>query len=104
MADFTVSLGELRKLKTKLEDSEAQLDEAMRRMKDTGPKNLGKRVLDKACEDFEESWDHGLSKTKERIKVLNEALPAIIAAYEQTEEEIKSAFANTGADAGEGAK
>ncbi|MGD6742946.1 hypothetical protein ACOKM3_13995 [Streptomyces sp. BH106] len=96
MADFTVSLDELRKLKRKLEDSETQLDEAMRRMEETGPKNLGKRVLDKACEDFEESWEHGLSETRKRIKVLNEALPAIIKSYEHTEHEIKGAFDKTG--------
>lgn len=58
MADFTVSLGELRKLKKKLEDSETEFEEALRRMKDTGPKNLRKRVLDKACENFEEGWVH----------------------------------------------
>ncbi|MFF0095596.1 hypothetical protein ACFYSF_37565 [Streptomyces canus] len=97
MADFQVSLDELRRLKKKLEDSESQLDEAMRRMKDTGPKDLGKRVLDKACEDFEASWEFGLGKTRERIKVLNDALPAIIKAYEQTEQEIQGAFAHTGA-------
>ena len=103
MADFKVSLDELRRLKKKLEDSQAQLDEAMRRMKDTGPKDLGKRVLDKACEDFEDSWEFGLGKTQERIKVLNDALPAIIKAYEQTEQEIQGAFQHTGAHAGAGA-
>ncbi|MET9792210.1 hypothetical protein [Streptomyces canus] len=41
MSDFKVSLDELRRLKKKLEDSESQLDEALRRMKDTGPKDLG---------------------------------------------------------------
>ncbi len=96
MSDFTVSLGELRKLKKKLEDSEAELEEALRRMKDTGPKNLGKRVLDKACEDFEEGWEHGLSETKKRLKILNEALPAILKAYEQTEAEIKGALDGSG--------
>jgi uncharacterized protein YukE len=97
MADFKVSLDELRKLKKKLEDSQSQLDEAMRRMKDTGPKDLGKRVLDKACEDFEDSWEFGLGKTQERIKTLNDALPAILKAYEQTEQEIQGAFQHTGA-------
>jgi uncharacterized protein YukE len=100
MADFRVSLDELRKLKKKLEDSQAQLDEAMRRMKDTGPKGLGKRVLDKACEDFEDGWEFGLGKTRQRIKVLNDALPAIIKAYEQTEQEIQGAFQHTGAHTG----
>ncbi|ARF55622.1 hypothetical protein [Streptomyces gilvosporeus] len=96
MADFTVSLDELRKLKKKLADSETQLEEALRRMKDTGPKNLGRRSLDKACEDFEDDWESGLSKIKERIKVLNEALPHILKAYEQTEEEINDAVNGAG--------
>ncbi|UGY93911.1 ubiquinol-cytochrome C chaperone family protein [Streptomyces gobiensis] len=96
MSDFTVSLAELRKLKKKLEESESQLEEALRRMEATGPKNLGKRSLDKACEDFEDSWEHGLSETKKRIKTLNEALPAIIKAYEKTEEEIKSGMDKSG--------
>lgn len=102
MADFKVSLDELHKLKRKLEDSQSQLDEAMRRMKDTGPKDLGKRVLDKACEDFQDCWEFGLGKTQERIKVLNDALPAIIKAYEQTEQEIQGAFQHTGTGVGPG--
>lgn len=65
MADFTTDLAQLRNLKKKLEDSESQLEEALRRMKDTGPKNLGKRSLDKACEDFEGDWggEHGEAQT-----------------------------------------
>jgi hypothetical protein len=100
MADFKVGLDELRKLKRKLEDSRSQLDGVRRRMKDTGPKDLGKRDLDKACEDFEDfedSWEFGLGKTQERIKVHNDALPAIIKAYNQTEQEIRGAFQHTGA-------
>ncbi|MFD8592819.1 hypothetical protein ACFV1B_25285 [Streptomyces sp. NPDC059637] len=89
----------MRKLKKKLEDSETQLEEALRRMKDTGPKNLGKRSLDKACEDFEDDWEHGLSETKKRLKILNEALPEILKGYEQTEEEIKGAMNGTGGGA-----
>ncbi|WP_405412915.1 hypothetical protein [Streptomyces decoyicus] len=68
-------------------------------MKDTGPKNLGKRSLDKACEDFEGDWEHGLKETKKRLKTLNGALPAILKAYEKTEEEIKSGFAKAGGGA-----
>jgi len=44
MADFKVSLDELRRLKKKLEDSESQLDEALRRMKDTGPSEYAPRA------------------------------------------------------------
>ncbi|MCB5910170.1 hypothetical protein [Streptomyces pinistramenti] len=99
MADFTADLAQLRKLKKKLEDSESQLEEALRRMKDTGPKNLGKRPLDKACETFEDDWEHGLKETKKRLKTLNEALPAILNAYEKTEEEIESGFAKAGGGA-----
>ncbi|MEU7150019.1 hypothetical protein AB0B15_18600 [Streptomyces sp. NPDC045456] len=95
MSDFSVDLAQLRKLKKKLEDSESQMEEALRRMKDTGPKNLGKRSLDKACEDFEDDWEHGLKETKKRLKTLNEALPSILKAYEKTEEEIKQGFANS---------
>ncbi|MEF3112473.1 hypothetical protein [Streptomyces chrestomyceticus] len=99
MSDFSVDLAQLRKLKKKLEDSESQMEEALRRMKETGPKNLGKRSLDKACEDFEGDWEHGLKETKKRLKTLNEALPAILKAYEKTEEEIKHGFANSGGKA-----
>ncbi|KEF04948.1 MULTISPECIES: hypothetical protein [Streptomyces] len=96
MADFTVSLSELRRLKKKLEDSEKQLEEALRRMLETGPKNLGKRSLDKACEDFHDDWEHGLKETKKRLKTLNEALPAIIKAYEETEDGIQEGFKKAG--------
>jgi len=45
MADSKVSLDELRRLKKELEDSESQLDGALHRMKDTGPKGIALATL-----------------------------------------------------------
>ncbi|NLU66045.1 hypothetical protein [Streptomyces sp. HNM0574] len=97
MADFEVDLAELRKLKSKLTSSKDRMEESLRRMKDTGPKNLGKRSLDAACEDFEDDWEHGLSETKKRIEILEEGIDAILKNYEKTESEIhKSLTSSTG--------
>ncbi|RAJ69105.1 hypothetical protein K378_01994 [Streptomyces sp. Amel2xB2] len=87
-ADFQVDLSELRQLKQKLTKSKDRLEESLRRMKDTGPKNLGKRSLDSACEDFEDDWEHGLNETKKRIEILEEGIDAILKNYEKTESEI----------------
>ena len=95
--DFEVDLGELRKLKSKLKSSKERLEESLRRMKDTGPKNLGKHSLDRACADFEDDWEHGLNETKERIQTLEDGIDAILKNYEKTEAEIhKSLTSSTG--------
>jgi exonuclease VII small subunit len=96
-SSFEVDLDELRRLKKKLQASKERLEESLRRMKDTGPKNLGKRSLDSACEDFEDDWEHGLSETKKRIQTLEEGVDAILKNYEKTEAEIqKSLSSSTG--------
>lgn len=88
ISGFRTDLAELRQLRSKLTENDEQLADALKRMKDTGPKNLGRRSLDSACEDFEDDWSYGLQKTQERVKTLKEGLDKIIKGYEKTEQSI----------------
>ncbi|MFI5648001.1 hypothetical protein [Kitasatospora sp. NPDC051705] len=96
MADFTVSTEFLAKLATDLKGCGDELDQGLKALKEAGRSGLGHDVLDEACGHFQSTWEYGLKKVRECVKVLDGGLEKVQQGYDGTERSITKALTPTG--------
>lgn len=86
MSDFEVDLAKLQMLSTRLDESGATMTGALDAMRGAQAAQLGDPDLQRACEEFRESWDHGLGKTAECVKVVREKIDQTRESYAAVEQ------------------
>lgn len=86
MSDFEVDLAKLQMLSTRLDESGAMMTGALDAMRGAQASQLGDPDLQRACEEFRESWDYGLGKTVDCIEVIREKVDQTHNWYAETEQ------------------
>ncbi|MFJ9458388.1 hypothetical protein ACIRST_25280 [Kitasatospora sp. NPDC101447] len=92
MADFTVSPQFVAQLCRDLKGCGDELDQGLQALKGAGRAGLGYDFLEDAGRHFQDTWDYGLGKVRESVKVLVEGLERIQREYDGTEQSIVKAF------------
>ncbi|WP_406283176.1 hypothetical protein [Embleya sp. NBC_00896] len=64
------------------------MDKALNALEDVGPKSLGTKGLDDACDDFHDEWQYGLKIIREDIGKVVDALRQNVVNYDDTEGQI----------------
>ncbi|MFJ1794533.1 hypothetical protein [Kitasatospora griseola] len=96
-AYFRVEVSELDRLVKQLKSSQQDMREALRAMKDTGPKTTGSKNLDHACDDFNDSWQDAITRISQGVEALEGKLQETCKSYSETDQAIRDMF--TGAAA-----
>ncbi|MFD5563283.1 MULTISPECIES: hypothetical protein [Kitasatospora] len=96
-AYFRVEVSELDRLVKQLKSSQQDMREALRAMKDTGPKTTGSKNLDHACDDFNDSWQDAITRISQGVEALEGKLQETCKGYSETDQAIRDMF--TGAAA-----
>lgn len=81
MSGFFVDLDALTALGQQLEGAREQLDGALAALGETAAGQLGTDDLDRACDEFRQSWSHGLGKLGECVQAVGEGIVAARAEY-----------------------
>lgn len=92
---FSVDLDALAELRRQLDGAREQLDGALAALGEAAAPRLGSDDLDRACEEFRQSWAHGLGKLGECVGVVGEGIGAVGATYAQGEAAVASGFGAT---------
>ncbi|BAJ30381.1 MULTISPECIES: hypothetical protein [Kitasatospora] len=94
-AYFRVEVDELSKLMQQLKDSQQDMREALRAMRDTGPKTTGTKDLDRACDDFDDSWQDAITRISQGVEALEAKLDQTCKNYGETEEALRAMFSGS---------
>ncbi|WP_019813526.1 hypothetical protein [Saccharomonospora saliphila] len=89
MPDFTVDIGGLTALEKNLGRTVDNVEEALKRMKEVGPKSIGPDSLDKACADFNSDWEGGLDKIREAVDGIKGGVDKAIQGYAELESNLR---------------
>lgn len=92
MADFAVDIEALTALGSDLERSREQLGAALAVMRDIGAASLGTDGLDRACQEFQESWAYGLGRLGECIDAVRAGVEATALAYAEVDRGMAEGF------------
>ncbi|WP_231591141.1 hypothetical protein [Saccharothrix sp. ST-888] len=91
-------MNELDRLLQQLHQSQDDLRSALNAMRDTGPKSTGSKSLDRACDDFHDSWNDAIKLISNGTDQIEEKLRETADDYTGTEQAIRDALGK-GADA-----
>lgn len=97
---FRVEVGELDRLTKQLKDSQQDMRDALHAMRDTGPKTTGSKALDRACDDFDDSWQDAITRISQGIEALEGKLQETCRTYSETEQAIRDMFTGAAGAAG----
>lgn len=89
---YKVELDSLARLTTQLGECADEMRSAMRALKDIGPKGAGLAELEKACDDFQESWGYGIGLIADATGGVTDGLGETKKIYETIEEKIAEGF------------
>jgi len=89
---FRVEVSELDRLVKQLKSSQQDMREALRAMRDTGPKTTGSKNLDHACDDFNDSWQDAITRISQGVEALEGKLQETAKGYAETDEAIRGMF------------
>ncbi|MEV4557055.1 type VII secretion target [Kitasatospora sp. NPDC049285] len=90
---FRVEVSELDRLLRQLKESRQEMREALSAMRDTGPKTTGSKALDRACDDFDDSWQDAITRIAQGVEAIEGKLRETSRNYAETDEAIRAAFA-----------
>ncbi|WP_329311760.1 hypothetical protein [Streptomyces sp. NBC_01262] len=93
---YKVELEALAQLTTKLGECADEMRSAMALLKDIGPKGSGFADLEKACDDFQDSWGYGIGLIADATGGITEGLSATHTLYETMEQNIAQSFQSPG--------
>ncbi|MEV7354980.1 MULTISPECIES: hypothetical protein [unclassified Kitasatospora] len=96
MADFTVSTEFLAKLAKDLKGCGDELDQGLKALKEASRSGLGYDFLDEACGHFQGTWEYGLKKVRECVKILDDGLEKVQQGYDSTEQDTTKALTPQG--------
>lgn len=94
--DFAVHLGGLAALNTNLNSASGRLGAALGSMRDVGVAPLGTEDLDRACGEFQRSWEHGLGKLGECVELVRTGIDASCGDYAEVERVLDEVFSRLG--------
>lgn len=89
---YKVELDSLVSLTKQLGECADEMRSAMRELKDIGPKGAGFAELEKACDDFQESWGYGIGLIADAAGGVTKGLAETKNIYEAIEEKIAEGF------------
>ncbi|MEV6739863.1 hypothetical protein AB0N14_24155 [Streptomyces sp. NPDC051104] len=89
---YKVELDSLAGLITQLGECVDEMRSAMRALKDIGLKGTGLAELEKACDDFQESWGYGIGLIADAADGVTKGLAETKNAYEAIEKKIAEEF------------
>lgn len=92
MPDFTVSINGLEGLRSNLDRTRENIDNATRRLADLGPDSIGSDELDEACATFRDDWEDGLGELAEAADKIEKGLEKSIEAYKHIEQGISDSL------------
>ncbi len=98
---FQVDLDALQRFITSLRDSGQQMDSAMKSMKSMDAGKIGTDELDRAAEEFQDTWQYGLGQLKEKIKVTNDGVHAAQRKYQEVEQQAMESLAKVNESGGQ---
>ncbi|MCY7344199.1 MAG: hypothetical protein LH603_20780 [Pseudonocardia sp.] len=102
MADLAVDLDGLASLGANLDRARDQLDSTLAAMRDVGSAPLGTEDLDRACAEFQRSWEYGLSKLGECIGMIRTGIDGTAGSYAEVERALSEGFARMSDAQGQG--
>lgn len=85
MSDFAVDLDALTQIISSLNQSDEQLETAMRAMSDKSGANLGTGQLNDAADDFQHKWAYGVKQIESMVKDTTGAMTKVRDQYQQAE-------------------
>ncbi|WP_354638705.1 hypothetical protein [Kitasatospora camelliae] len=89
---FRVEVNELDRLLKQLKQSQEDMRDALTAMRDTGPKTTGSKALDRACDDFDDSWQDAITKIAQGTEAIEGKLEETRKGYMETEEAVRDAM------------
>ncbi|MFI5757332.1 hypothetical protein [Streptomyces sp. NPDC051569] len=89
---YRVELEALGRLTEQLGNCADDMRAAMKLLKDFDPKGSGFNELDKACDDFQESWGYGIGRIADATGGVTEGLIQTQKIYSALEEQIAEGF------------
>jgi uncharacterized protein YukE len=92
---FRVDLDAVARLAGDLDGARGQLDGALRALGGTAAR-VGPAELDEACEEFRESWRHGLRRLGECTDAVRDGLDRTRAHYAAADAAVAGAVSGTG--------
>ncbi|MFI9170753.1 hypothetical protein [Streptomyces lincolnensis] len=91
MAYLKAELEAMAKLAVELAECAEKMHSAMRQLKDIGPKSTGAKVLDDACDDFQDEWSYGIDQISRATSGVTGGLVSASRTYQGTEEAVRAA-------------
>jgi hypothetical protein len=98
--DFTVEIGGLKALGGNLRHCADNLEGALDALNTIGGDSLGRSSLDDACNDFQDSWRHGLDKIRECSQKLVDGVDASRKDYAEVDGVLRKGFGGMAEDIG----
>lgn len=92
MDGFSVDLKRLSTLREQLVESRERLDGALTALGEAAAGPLGTDDLDAACDEFRQSWSHGLGKLGECVDAVGAGLEYAQRMYADTETVVAASF------------
>ncbi|WP_329121641.1 hypothetical protein [Streptomyces sp. NBC_01465] len=89
---YKVELEALSRLTRELSECADDMRSAMKLLKDFGPKGSGFGELDKACDDFQDSWGYGIGKIADATGGITDGLAETHKIYSALEEQVAANF------------
>ncbi|MFJ3220478.1 WXG100 family type VII secretion target [Kitasatospora sp. NPDC086801] len=89
---FRVEVNELDRLLQQLKHGQCDLRAALNAMRDIGPKSTGSTSLDRACDDFHDSWHDAIKLISDGTAQIEDKLRETAKDYTETEQAIRDAF------------
>jgi hypothetical protein len=98
---YKVELGALAQLITQLGECANDMRDAMKQLKDIGPKGSGYAELEAACDAFQDKWGYGIGLIADATGGVTKGLSESRKIYEALEDQIAEAFKASGKADGE---
>ncbi|MFD7921914.1 hypothetical protein ACFV3R_22130 [Streptomyces sp. NPDC059740] len=97
---YRVELDALGRLVTQLGEAADGMRDAMRELKDIGPKGAGYADLEQACDDFQDKWGYGIKLIADATGGVAEGLSQTRKVYQQLEDQTSQMFQSGGQEVG----
>lgn len=100
---FKIDVEGMGSLITTLDHAEERMNRANDSLKNSTPSDMGSRDIDAAGADFQDRWEHGISKIAEFTGSMVEALTQVKKVYTEIDDQTAQMFGGQTAGSGGGA-
>lgn len=92
MGGFSVELDALTAVRERLAEAQERLGGALTALGEAAAGPLGTDDLDAACDEFRQSWSHGLGKLGECVEAVGAGIESTRARYAENETVVAASF------------